>query len=273
MAQDVQYVGREGDTMFAPKMGEFFGNKAEKEFDNQLDNELNMDESIMAFESNGYDSPLNPHVEVFEDSNGNPVPMHNKHPLKNKYAFMIEKGLNKRALDVLKRYGRPKLVSWTSNPEERAHYTPTSDMITLRMMADRLPSNNAKIYNDLVGTAGHESWHRVDYIMGEDVYPEKSEQGQFGAPVAFSGIDKGFRAAFFKDGQNLGITLDDGSYKDGAVRNRYQQDVYRIKNHIDELKIYDEHDDNLSALVFYDQMLNDPLMHNKIDRLASLTTS
>ena len=266
MAQDVQYVGREGDTMFAPKMGEFFGNKAEKEFDNQLDNELNLDTSIMKFESNGYDSPLNPHVEVVLNSDGNAVPMHNKHPLKGKYAFMLEKGANKRALDVFKSYGRAKLVEWS--PSERAHFNPVSGLISLRMMADRLPSNNAVIYNDLLGTAMHETWHMVDYAMGEQVYPDKFEQGQFDSPDAFSGIDKGFRTAFFKDGQNLGITLDDGSYKDGAVRNRYQQDVYRIKGHIDELKIYDEHDDNLSALVFYDQMLNDPLMHNKINRLV-----
>ena len=272
MAQDVQYVGREGDTMFAPKMGEFFGNKKEKQFDKQLDNELNLDDAIMKFDSKGYKSSLTPEVEAFVDSSGNPFIMPNDHSMKGKYAFMIHKGANKRAKVVFNHYGRPKIVQWSNDLDERAHFNPVSGTISLRVVADRLPSNNTVIYNDLLGTAMHETWHWVDYLMAEQVYPEKSGQGQFDAPVAFSGIDKGFITAFFKDGQNLGITLDDGSYKDGAVRNRYQQDMYRFKNYIDESKIYEEHDDNLSALVFYDQMLNDPKMHNRINKLVKSNT-
>lgn len=259
MAQDVQYVGREGDTMFAPKMGEFFGNKAEKEFDNQLDNELNMDEAIMKFDSVGYKSPLNPNVEVVLDRDKNPVPMHNKHPMKNKYSFMINKGANKKANAVFKNIGSPYIVMWSF---DRGHYNSQSRAINLRIKADTLKNGNV-IYNDLIGTAVHETWHWVDYILGENVYPEESEQGQFNVPIAFSGNDKGFKTAFFKDGQNLGITLDEGKWSDGAVRNRYQQDVYSRST-----RIWNEHDDNLAALVFYEQMLNDPLIYKTIQKLV-----
>ena len=259
MAQDVQYVGREGDTMFAPKMGEFFGNKKEKEFDNQLDNELNWDEAIMKFDSVGYKSPLNPHVEVVMGGNGNPVPMHNKHPMKNKYAFMIHKGANKQANAIFKNFGRPKIVQWSF---ERGHYDSSSGKIALRMKADTL-NNGDVIYNDLIGTAVHETWHWVDYTMGEKVFPEKSTMGQFDSPVAFSGNDKGFKTAFFKDAQNLGITLDEGKWSDGSVRNRYQQDAYKR-----ETTILMEHDNNLSALVFYEQMLEDPSNYSTIKKLV-----
>jgi hypothetical protein len=237
--------------------------KAEKQIDEmgldmRLGKVLNLDEELMKFDSVGYKSSLNPHVEVLVDKNGSNFQLHNKHPMRGKYAFMLEKGANKKALAVFKNFGRPKIVEWSF---DRAHYNPVSGKIALRIKADTL-KNGAVTHNDILRSAMHESWHDVDYPMGEEVYPEKSTIGQFDSPVAFSGNHKAFHTVFFKDGQNLGITLDEGKSSDGAVRNRYQQDAY-----IRDTTIWSEHDNNLSALVFYEQMLADPEKYETIKKL------
>ena len=253
MAQDVQYVGREGDANFAPMMGGFFGNKKEKEFDKQLDNELNLDDAIIKFDSKGYKSSLNPKVEAFVDSSGNPFTMPHDHSMKGKYAFMIHKAANKQARNVFKNYGRPNIVQWS---KDGGHYEPDSDTIALPISPSSLKNGDA-IYNSIVTTALHETWHWADYQLGREIYPEFQDDTH----VGFSGADKGFRWAFFKDAERLGITLERNK---GFSNNFYDQDMYKR----DSSKIWEQHDDDLSALVFYDQMLSNPRMHNKINNLV-----
>ena len=257
MAQDVQYVGREGSVNFAPIMGGFFGNKKEKEFDKQLDNELNLDDAIIKFDSKGYKSSLNPKVEAFVDSSGNPFTMPHDHSMKGKYAFMIHKAANKQARNVFKNYGRPNIVQWS---RDGGHYNASSDTIALPLNPDTL-KNGDKIYNSVVTTALHETWHWADYQLGREIYPEFQDN----IPVGFSGADRKFRWAFFKDAENLGITLEENiRSKKGFSVNFYDQDMYKR----DSSKIWEQHDDDLSALVFYDQMLSNPSMHNKINNLV-----
>ena len=257
MAQDVQYVGREGSVNFAPMMGSLFGNKKEKEFDNQLDNELNLDDAIIKFDSKGYKSSLNPKVEAFVDSSGNPFTMPHDHSMKGKYAFMIHKAANKQARNVFKNYGRPNIVQWS---RDGGHYNASSDTIALPLNPDTL-KNGDKIYNSVVTTALHETWHWADYQLGREIYPEFQDN----IPVGFSGADRKFRWAFFKDAENLGITLEENiRSKKGFSVNFYDQDMYKR----DSSKIWEQHDDDLSALVFYDQMLSNPSMHNKINNLV-----
>jgi len=257
MAQDVQYVGREGSVNFAPMMGGLFGNKKEKEFDKQLDNELNLDDAIIKFDSKGYKSSLNPKVEAFVDSSGNPFTMPHDHSMKGKYAFMIHKAANKQARNVFKNYGRPNIVQWS---RDGGHYNASSDTIALPLNPDTL-KNGDKIYNSVVTTALHETWHWADYQLGREIYPEFQDN----IPVGFSGADRKFRWAFFKDAENLGITLEENiRSKKGFSVNFYDQDMYKR----DSSKIWEQHDDDLSALVFYDQMLSNPSMHNKINNLV-----
>ena len=257
MAQDVQYVGREGSVNFAPMMGSLFGNKKEKEFDKQLDNELNLDDAIIKFDSKGYKSSLNPKVEAFVDSSGNPFTMPHDHSMKGKYAFMIHKAANKQARNVFKNYGRPNIVQWS---RDGGHYNASSDTIALPLNPDTL-KNGDKIYNSVVTTALHETWHWADYQLGREIYPEFQDN----IPVGFSGADRKFRWAFFKDAENLGITLEENiRSKKGFSVNFYDQDMYKR----DSSKIWEQHDDDLSALVFYDQMLSNPSMHNKINNLV-----
>jgi hypothetical protein len=257
MAQDVQYVGREGSVNFAPMMGGLFGNKKEKEFDKQLDNELNLDDAIIKFDSKGYKSSLNPKVEAFVDSSGNPFTMPHDHSMKGKYAFMIHKAANKQARNVFKNYGRPNIVQWS---RDGGHYNASSDTIALPLNPDTL-KNGDKIYNSVVTTALHETWHWADYQLGREIYPEFQDN----IPVGFSGADRKFRWAFFKDAENLGITLEENiRSKKGFSVNFYDQDMYKR----DSSKIWEQHDDDLSALVFYDQMLSNPNIHNKINNLV-----
>ena len=253
MAQDVQYVGREGAVNFAPMMGGFFGNKKEKEFDKQLDNELNLDDAIIKFDSKGYKSSLNPKVEAFVDSSGNPFTMPHDHSMKGKYAFMINKAANKQAKNVFKNYGRPNIVQWS---KDGGHYEPDSDTIALPISPNSLKNGDA-IYNSIITTALHETWHWADYQLGREIYPEFQDDTY----VGLSGADPKFKWAFFKDAERLGITLEKNK---GFSNNFYDQDMYKR----DASKIWEQHDDDLSALVFYDQMLNDPLTHNKINKIV-----
>jgi hypothetical protein len=208
MAQDVQYVGREGATMFSPK----------KESQPDLFGENSQVSNLTEKERENYNKLTEQENEAFEYPNRRVGPDSlTKEDIKGLYNRTLAQTLSDEGVEFVSEKGIPKSVLYTEGHEYAGSWSPGQDIIFINV--DPMYAAGGIVKDNLNRVILHEHGHfimnrllRMRMVKDKKVRETWNAEGTRGIGNVLEDITDftpKFKEAFLRDRTNLGLNRDD----------------------------------------------------------------